>query len=136
MAIFQVQPFEDIGVPAILVNADRDGMGMFQSAVRSAHEGGVAAFEFNSVNHHVVRQEGAAAIELSPHTVVWRFDDEKLVEMVELMEPLVHSGRPGHQYVDGLNSPVETLVLSVDEYTAGSPYGEFPQLAAVRPPVA
>ena len=44
MAVLRVQPFEDIGTPAILMNADRDGMRLFQSAVRSAHEGGEATF--------------------------------------------------------------------------------------------
>ena len=51
MAKFRVQPFEDIGIPAILVNADRDGMRMFQSAVQSAHEDGAAAFEFDAIKH-------------------------------------------------------------------------------------
>jgi hypothetical protein len=131
MAKLRVQPFEDMGDPAILVNADRDGMGLFQSAVRSAHESGEATFEFDAIKHHVVRQDGAADIELGPQTVVWRFDDARLVEMLDLMIPLVSSGKPGHQYVDDLKSPVEILVLSVDEYKGPLNYGEFPQLYPV-----
>ena len=134
MAAFRVQPFEDIGVPAILVNADRDGMRMFQSAVRSAHEDGTATFEFDAIKHYIVRQDGAADIELAPQTVVWRFDDARLVEMLNLMEPLVDIEKPGHQYLDDLNSPVEILVLSVDEYIHAAPFGEFPQLSPVAPP--
>jgi hypothetical protein len=133
MAAFRVQPFEDIGVPAILVNADRDGMRMFQSAVRSAHEDGAATFESDAIKHQIVRQDGAADIELQSHTVVWRFDDARLVEMLNLIEPLVDIEGPGHQYVDDLNSPVETLVLSVDEYIHAAPFGEFPQLLPVPP---
>ena len=133
MAVFRVQPFEDIGVPAILVNADRDGMRMFQSAVRSAHEDGAASFEFDAIKHCIVRQHGSADIELESQTVMWRFDDTRLVEILNLIEPLVDSEKPGHQYVDDLNSPVETLVLSVDEYTHAAPFGEFPQLSPVPP---
>ena len=128
MAVLSVQPFEDIGTPAILANADRDGMRLFQSAVRSAHESGEATFEFNAVTHHVVRQHDAADIEFGPHTVVWRFDDAKLVEMLDLIPPLIDLPGPGHQYVDYIKSPVETLVLSVDEYVGHAPFGEFSAL--------
>jgi hypothetical protein len=133
MAKLRVQPFEDIGVPAILVNADRDGMRLLQSAVRSAHESGEATFKFDGITHHVVREDGAADIELGPQTVVWRFDDAKMVEMLDLMIPLVDIPGPGHQYVDDLKSPVEVLVLSVDEYKGPLSYGEFSQLYPVSP---
>jgi hypothetical protein len=135
MPAFRVQPFEDIGVPAILVNADRDGMRMFRSAVRSAHNDGAATFEFDAIKHYVMRQDGAADIELGLQTVVWRFDDAKLVEMLNLTEPLVDIEKPAHQYVDDLNGPMETLVLSVDEYIHAAPFGEFPQLLPVPPSV-
>ena len=128
MAKLRVQPFEDMGDPAILVNADRDGMRLFQSAVRSAHESGEATFEFDAIMHHVVRQEGAADIEVGAQTVVWRFDDAKLVEMLDLIPPLVDTPGAGHQYVDDLRNPVEVLVLSVDEYKDRLNYGEFSQL--------
>jgi hypothetical protein len=133
MTTFRVQPFEDIGVPAILVNADRNAMRIFQSAVRSAREDGAATLEFDAIKHRVVRQDGAADIELGSQTVVWRFDDARLVEMLNLIEPLVDIKKPGHQYVDDLNSPVEILVLSVDEYIGAAPFGEFPQLLPVPP---
>lgn len=44
-----------------------------------------------------------------------------------MIEPLVDLETPGHDYFDELNSPVETLVLSVDEYIAGGPFAECPQ---------
>lgn len=103
MAVFRVQPFEDIGVPAILVNADRDGMRMFQSAMRSAHQDGTASFEFDAIKHYIVRQDGAADIELKSQTVMWRFDDARLLEILNLIEPLVDTEKPGHQYVDDLS---------------------------------
>jgi hypothetical protein len=117
MARFRVEPFDDAGYPAILANADRDGMRMFQSAVRSAHETGAATFELDEIKHFVVRQDGGADIDIRSQTVVWRFDDAKLVEMLNLIEPLVNIEKPAHNYLDDLISPVETLVLSVDEYT-------------------
>ena len=128
MAKLRVQPFEDIGTPAILLNADRDGIRIFQSAVRSAHESGEATFEFDGIKHHLVRQDGAADLELGPQTVVWRFDDTKLVEMLDLIPPMVDTPGGGHQYIDDLKSPVEVLVLSVDEYKGPLNYGEFSQL--------
>jgi hypothetical protein len=127
MAKLRVEPFEDMGDPAILLNADRDGIRMFQISVSLAHDNGEATFEFDGITHHVVRQDGAADIELGLQTVVWRFDDANLAEMLDLMVPLVNGTRPGHQYVD-LNGPVEVLVLSVDEYKGRLNYGEFSQL--------
>ena len=128
MVKLRVQPFEDMGDPAILLNGDQDGIRMFQSAVRTAHEDGAATFEYDGLKHQVVRQDGAADIELGPQTVIWRFDDAKLVEMLDLMVPMVSSNRPGHQYVDDLKSPVQVLVLSHDEYKSSLSYGEFSQL--------
>jgi hypothetical protein len=133
MAKLRVQPFEDIGDPAILLNTDQDGIRIFQSAVRSAHENGEARFEFDGIKHQVVREDGAADIELGPKTVVWRFDDAKLLELLDLMVPMVTSNKPGHQYFDELKSPVELLVLSHDEYEGPLTYGEFPQLYPESP---
>jgi hypothetical protein len=96
--------------------------------VRRAHESGEATFEFDGIKHQIVREDGAADIELGPQTVVWRFDDAKLLEMLDLMVPMVNSNSPGHQYVDDLKSPVELLVLSHDEYKGPLNYGEFSQL--------
>lgn len=104
-------------------------MRMFQSAVRSAHEGGgEGAFELHGVQHRVVQQGGAADIEFEWQTIVWRFDDAKLVEILDLIPSLIDKESPGgHQYVDCVHSPAETLILSVDEYVDGGPFAEFPQ---------
>jgi hypothetical protein len=117
----------------VLVCTDRDGMRMFQSAVRSAHDDGAASFAFDAIKHRVVRQDGAADIELGSQNVVWRFDDAKLVEMLNLIEPLVDIIKPAHNYLDDLNSPAETLILSVDEYTQGGPFAVFPHGEPVPP---
>jgi hypothetical protein len=134
MTIFHIGFFSgfDDGYDAVLVGADRDGMRMLQSAVRSAHVDGAASFEFNAIKHHIVRQDGAADIELGPQTVVWRFDDAQLAEMLDLIEPLVEIIKPAHNYLD-LNSPAETLILSVDEYTRGNLFSVFPHGEPVPP---
>jgi hypothetical protein len=133
--IFRVGFFSDFdcGYDAVLVGADRDGMRMFQSAVRSAHDDGAASFEFNAIKHHIVRQDGAADIELGTQTIAWRFDDTKLIEMLNLIEPLVDIAKPAHNYLDDLNRPAETLILSVDEYTQGGPFAVFPHGEPVPP---
>jgi hypothetical protein len=134
MTIFHVGFFSDFdeGYDAVLVGADREGIRMLQSAVRSAHDNGTASFEFDTITHHIVRQDGAADIELGPQTVVWRFGDAQLIEMLDLIEPLVDIIKPAHNYLD-LNSPAETLILSVDEYTEGVPFSEFPHGEPVPP---
>ncbi|MBV8862609.1 MAG: hypothetical protein JO259_12230 [Mycobacterium sp.] len=110
-----MQPFEDLGDPATLLNTDQDGIRVFQSALRSAHESGEASFEFDDIRLRVVREDGAADIELGAQAVVWRFDDAKLLELLDLMVPMANSTKPCHQYFDDLRSPVELLVLSHDE---------------------
>ncbi len=55
-------------------------------------------------------------MELGSQTVVWCFDDTKLVEILDKLSPLIDGEAPGHQYIDDLNSPAPTLMISVDEY--------------------
>lgn len=127
MAKLRVEPFEDMGDPAILLNTDQDGIRIFEAAVRRAHEAGDATFEHDGITHRVVREGGAADIELGPRCVTWRFDNEALVELLNLIQPLIDASRPCHQYVD-LNGRVDLLVLSVDEYKRPLSYGVFSQL--------
>ena len=132
MTRFRIHPFDDMGVQAILANADQDGLRIFQSAVQSARETGEAVSAFDGITHRIVRQCGSADIELGPRTVVWRFDDAKLAEIFELMIPMVNDSSPGHQYVDDLKSPVETLIMSHGEYNDAL-LDEFPELLPMPP---
>lgn len=134
MAKIRLEPFEDMGDPAILLNTDRAGIRIFESAVRQAHETGAADFEHDGVKHEIIREDGAADVELGPRRVVWRFDDAGLLELLDLMSPMVVSDRPGHQYFDNLKSPVDLLVLSHDEYKHPLSYGVFSQLYPERTP--
>jgi hypothetical protein len=128
MAKLRVEPFDYMGDPAILLNTDQGGIRMFQSAVQQAHDNGEATFEFDGITHQVVREDGAADVDLGPRSVIWRFDDARLAEMLDLMVPLVNGNEPGHQYVDDLKSPVELLILSRDEYTGQLGHDQFSQL--------
>jgi hypothetical protein len=117
----------------VLVGADRDGMRVFRSALRSAHEDGEGAFELHGVQHRIVRQSGAADIELGSPSVVWRFDKAKLAEILDMVVELIDVDHPAHNYFDDLNSPAATLMLSIDEYVDGGPFAEFPQGMPVPP---
>lgn len=117
MAVFRVKADSYFGDEAILAYADRAGMRMFNSAVISAQKNGRASFEVDGIEHQIIRQCNAADIEQRSRTVVWRLDDAKLVELLDLIEPLIDAEGPGHQYLD-INSPASTLTLSVDEYIA------------------
>ena len=128
MAIFRVGFFPDFKWDdVVLVGADRDGMRVFQSAVRSAHEDGDGAFQLNGIQHRIVRQNGAADIELRSLIVVGRFDDIKRAKILDMAVGLINIGHPAHDYFDSLNSSAATLMLSVDEYVDGGPFAEFPQ---------
>jgi hypothetical protein len=131
MTIFRVGFFPRFlldGDDAVLAAADEGGLRTFQSAVRSAHEDGEGAFELHGVKHRVIRQAGVADIEgLRSQTVVWRFDDTQLVEILDMTEPLISADDARHDYFDELNSPDATLMLSVGEYVDGGPFAEFPR---------
>jgi hypothetical protein len=101
--------------------------------VRSALDDGAASFEFDPIKHHVLRQDGAADVELGSQTVVWRFDGAHLAEMLNLIEPLVDIIKPAHNYFDDLNDPDATLMLSVDEYVSGGPFAKYPHGLPVPP---
>ncbi|SON63145.1 hypothetical protein MSIMFI_04675 [Mycobacterium simulans] len=117
MSVFRVNFFPDFKwSDVVLAAADREGLRIFQSAVRLARENGNATFEVDGIQHRIVRQSGAADIELGSQTVAWRFDDAKLAEILDMIVPLIDIAGPGHQYVDDLNSPAPTLLISVDEY--------------------
>ncbi|MGO9035680.1 hypothetical protein [Mycobacterium sp.] len=134
MPIFRVGFFPDFKWDdVVLVGADRDGMRVFESAVRSAHEDGEGAVELHGIQHRILRQNGAADIELGSPTVVWRFDETKLAEILNMAAGLINVGHSAHNYFDDLNSPDATLMMSVDEYVDGGPFAEFPQGMPVPP---
>ncbi|WP_235660268.1 hypothetical protein, partial [Mycobacteroides abscessus] len=93
----------------------QDGLRVFESALRTAQEAGRSSFDSGGVVNQIVRQKGSADIEFSQQVIVWRFDDEKLSELIALTESLTGAESAAHQYID-INSPTSTLVISVGEH--------------------
>lgn len=58
-----------------------------------------------------------SSVELEDPRVAWRMSPETAEEITQERDVLNTNDRPGHFYVD-IATPVETLVLSRDEYTA------------------
>src|SRR5579875_2131399 len=111
MSIFRVGFFPDFKwSDVVLVGADRDGMRVFQSALRSAHEEGQSSFELHGVQHRILRQDGTADLDFGWQTIAWRFDGAKLMELLEMVTGLSATDHPVHNYFDELHSPTETLM--------------------------
>jgi hypothetical protein len=113
MTIFRITLDNCFG-DVVLAAADRDGLRVFQSAVRSGHEGGQATFEVDGVQHRIVRESKAADIELGSQSVALR--RRAADRILDKVAPLIDTPGPGHQYIDGLTGPAPTLLISVDEY--------------------
>jgi hypothetical protein len=61
-------------------------------------------------------EAGAPDVEFGHHTVVWRLDQAKVGEVIELLTAAVQSAHAaGHHYVD-ITAPAHTLVLSYNEH--------------------
>lgn len=119
MTIFRVTFAEGFALgneDVVLAVADQEGLRVFQAAVLTARKEGEATFDIDGAKHRILRQPDAADVELGSETVVWRFDESKLVEIFDKNVPMLEQDFPGHQYIDYLNSPASTLVISVDEY--------------------
>lgn len=103
------------GDDAILLAMDRDGITTFKSAVAEALSEGVSHLNADGVAHDFVVDAGASRVELGDGGVVWRFDRATAAEVVDHLSALASHDGPGHAYVD-ISAPVDTLVLSRDEY--------------------
>lgn len=114
MAKFRITPSSYFGDEATLVSADRDGLRLFVSALRSARDIGDSTFASEGVQYRIERHHGAANLDLEQSPALWRLDSEKIAEIIDLTEPLIASNTAGHQYVD-IDSPTSTLVVSLDE---------------------
>ncbi|WP_457160725.1 hypothetical protein [Mycobacteroides abscessus] len=110
-----IGPYSYFGDEATLVSGDQDGLRVFESALRTAQEAGRSSFDSGGVVNQIVRQKDSADIEFSQQVIVWRFDDEKLSELIALTESLTGAKSAAHQYID-INSPTSTLVISVGEH--------------------
>jgi hypothetical protein len=103
------------GDDVVLLAMDGAGVAAFAAALKDAERQGASQLQHGGVTHEFVIQAGEADIDLDDTRVVWRLDAAKVVEIVENLDILSNTDRPGHQYVD-ISKPTDTLVLSRDEY--------------------
>ena len=106
--------------PAVVVTLDGAGVEEMLAAVQTAVREGSSVLENDGVVQEFRIQPGAADIDMEPTRIVWRLDAAKATEIAEYLETLrtpedPGAIDPGHQYVD-MVTPIETLILSRDEY--------------------
>lgn len=104
------------GDDAVLLAMDTDGVTTLLSALVRAQQQGASRLERDGTVHEFLIQPDAADIELHDDRVVWRLDDSKAAEIIELLTAMTQSPTDaGHYYVD-ISTPAETLVLSRNEH--------------------
>ncbi|OBG25332.1 hypothetical protein A5764_07250 [Mycobacterium sp. 852002-51057_SCH5723018] len=95
---------------------DTDGVTTFLSALVRARQQGSSRLEVEGAVHDLLIEPDAADIELHDDRVVWRLDNAKATEIIELLRAMTQgTTRAGHYYVD-ISTPAETLVLSCNEH--------------------
>jgi hypothetical protein len=121
MTIIRVEfaPEFVLGDDVVLLAMDGAGTATFAAALREAEQQGSTQLQLGEVTHELVIQAGAADVDLDDTRVVWRLDAAKVVEIIENLDILGDSDRPGHRYVD-ISKPADTLLLSRDEYVRKS----------------
>ncbi|KZS75049.1 hypothetical protein A4G26_22820 [Mycobacterium kansasii] len=104
------------GDDAVLLAMDTAGVNTVLAAPVQAERQGSSQMAHDGKTHEFLIDPGAADIELHDDKVLWRLDDAKAIEIVELLAAMIHSTTgAGHCYVD-ISAPTETLVLSRNEY--------------------
>jgi hypothetical protein len=120
------------GHAAVLAAMNAPGLEAFVAALGQAREQGFAQLEAEGRIHTFRLVAGAADVELHgdlDDRVEWRLNSETAAEMLETLAGMRDHG-PCHNYVD-IAKPVDTLVLSLDEYfepsavVHTSPFGYF-----------
>ncbi len=122
MSVIRVNylPAFHFGDDAVLLTLDRSGVDEFRAAMVSGARHGSATLEHGGVVHDVRIEPGAAHIDITATHVVWRLDPAKATEISVGLAALGDESGSGttvgaHFYVD-VASPVDTLVVSRDEY--------------------
>ena len=105
------------GDDAVLLAADREGIDAFQRALSdAAAKKNMPSFvTFKEIRHEFNVTGTAARVEVQEKCVIWHLPDQKISDMLGKLAGLKDSPHPSHHYVD-IDSPAETLILSVDEY--------------------
>lgn len=84
------------GADVVLPAADGAGLSVFLAALTEAQRQGSSRLQHRGTLHDFVIETGAADIELGDDRVVWRLDHVKAGEVIEKLQVLSSSERPGH----------------------------------------
>jgi len=106
------------GETVMLLAMDRVGLEIFASVIaKAAAQDDQRSVELlnSGTIHRFVTAHGDAEINLAPKRVTWRFSKEKMIEVMGKLQSMAITRRSCHHYVD-ISGPVDTLVLSLDEY--------------------
>ena len=119
MAVIHVKRMPEfyLGDDVVLLAADREGIEPFESALADTTKKEKASSHLTAsgTSHEFHIGGSEARVELIKGHVIWRLSDEKACEILDRLAGLKASKVPSHHYVD-INSPAETLILSVEEY--------------------
>jgi hypothetical protein len=133
-AIVRVASLEEFkfGRAAVLAAMNVSGLDVFAAALRQARKQGFARLDTEGRIHIFRLEVGAAAVDLLDDLddrVEWRLDPDTMDEVLAMLAGM-RNHSPCHNYVD-ISRPVDTLVLSLDEYfepsavVHTSPFGYF-----------
>jgi hypothetical protein len=101
---------------AVLLILNDGGTSTFLAVLTRAAQHGSAQLDLGDITYQFVIEAGAAHVEFGARTVVWRFDEAKAAEVIELLSAAVQSTHiAGHHYVD-ITAPADLLVLSYNEH--------------------
>jgi len=104
------------GESVVLLAMDGDGLDVFSAVVAQLLQAGRGVLQLEHAGvTHVFNIEDGADFEFTEKHVDWRFSSPKFTEVLEKLDAMKDSSGPCHHYVD-ISGPVETLVLSRDEY--------------------
>jgi hypothetical protein len=105
-----------LGDDAVLLILNDGGTSTFLAALTRAAQQGLARLDLGDTTYQFLIEAGAAHVEFGARTVVWRLDDAKAAEVIDMLTAAVQSSHVvGHHYVD-ITAPADLLVLSYNEH--------------------
>lgn len=118
------------GDDAVLLAMDSAGVVDVLTAATQASQQGSAQLHHGPTLYQFLIEAGAADVEFSDGTVIWRLDSAVAAEIVSLLTEMHDHPGSGHHYVD-ISKPADMLVLSQNEYPPDllPPEATFPPIA-------
>ena len=118
MAAIRVELMPEFkGEDVVLVAVDGDGLDAVRSALVEVGQRGGHPLSVEIAGRRMVfdTRPGEARVDLGTPVPTWTFSRAKIDEIVDKLDAMRASPVPCHNTVD-IDSPVETLFLSKDEY--------------------